>query len=126
MIHWQQEENIHINSTNVGYQYLHKDPNVLNFTGFSLSSSSSSTYLDGMTTSGEWWYAIGQTKYFNESFIAGPCYPGAIPLYDVSLFIRFTDISQLQRLPIILSISLHRIFRIHLSYSYFLIFVLLK
>ena len=125
VIHWKQEKSIHRNITNVGYTPLHVKSTIQYFGGLALSSHSQA-YIDGQPYNDDWWYAIGQKEYYNYKYIPGPYNPIATSLFDVSLFIRLTNISQIQRFPILLFASVHQIVRVHLSYSYFLIFVLLK
>ena len=80
------------------------------FHGLAVSTDSSNTCFDGtpMTLSFiNWWYAIGVMK--REFFkIPGPVFDDRINVNAVELYIKFNDIQQIAKLPILKDVCTNR------------------
>ena len=97
IMHWKQNLSMHTLTSNVGYEKLHIDNELKSFYGLAHSKTNES-YIDGQPSSDDWWYAIGVFQLFG-SYIPGPRQTIGIIVFDVSLFVRFNYLYQLQQFP---------------------------
>ena len=102
IIHWNQTKTIHELNNDVGYMPIHVDSNIAYFRGLAVNEKSYGSYLDGMPSSGDWWYCIGATQTHSENGrtgMPGPKIPSKIEVNVTSLWIRVDSFDILKKLP---------------------------
>ena len=105
IIHWSQEVSFHMKVKQTGYRPLHVDDDILYFGGLAVNTIASSSYLDGMPNSDEWWYSIGSrglSSYNKRSGFPGPIYTLRTEVNVSSLWIRIDNFKLMRKLPFLL------------------------
>jgi hypothetical protein len=121
-LHFKQTLNPTSSGTTTGHSIITNPSSFTSFSGFSLSTATGYTFLDGQPNSVDWWYSIGcRSAFGTEKGMPGPiisntCYV----VSEVILWIRVNSFSDIILFPELFPCSYHQkqSFILH-SYFYF-------